>query len=416
MVGSDSALVLIHDAIDDLLNNNTDTALTHLSMARKQLELPDHVNTSAISLNKTSELNAMFVDSANGQVNETAIREQNYPPFFNQGKHDEYCYTSGYENGGRVFFNVTTEQDCLIREQVGTTSGYYVGFVHGCQAAGQFQDTCVFYAKTSLESEPQAQVQGQVNVTAIQEQNFPPFFDPGYLEGDDYTCYSNGYNDGTQISYSQVEDEECGHYFGGFVNGCQATGRTETECAGIPSATSETTDAQQIGISNMTGNITSEEYCEDFDGDGFCDITHLADGTTMIEDQEEIERFKEGNDGMPETQQRQQPGGSISVPVQPQQNRINWGAICRNPIVDSFISEPCDSLTSPDGFTLTSRGHRVLACLGVGGIATILAPEILASVRSLGPAVGCGSNTGGEPSPLGQGNPLGTMLGGLIRK
>lgn len=99
-----------------------------------------------------------------------------------------------------------------------------------------------------------------------------------------------------------------------------------------------------------------------------------------------------------------------------QQNRINWGAICRNPIVDSFISEPCETLTSPDGFTLTPQGGQVLRCVGVGAVATLLAPEILASVRSLGPAVGCGSTVGVEPSPLGQGNPLDTMLGGLFRK
>ena len=102
--------------------------------------------------------------------------------------------------------------------------------------------------------------------------------------------------------------------------------------------------------------------------------------------------------------------------VHPQQNRINWGAICRNPIVDSFISEPCETLTSSDGFTFTPRGQRVLACLGAGGVATLLAPDVLASIKSLGPAVGCGPDTGGESSPLGQGNPLDTMLGGLFRK
>jgi len=41
--------MLISDAIEDLQNNNTDTALTHLSLASKQLELP---TTSAVSLNK----------------------------------------------------------------------------------------------------------------------------------------------------------------------------------------------------------------------------------------------------------------------------------------------------------------------------------------------------------------------------
>ena len=177
---------------------------------------------------------------------------------------------------------------------------------------------------------------------------------------------------------------------------------------------------QQTSASNMTSDF--EEYCEDFNDDEFCDITHLSDGTAIVEDQEEIERLKEGNDGLPDTQQQQrqqQPRGSIPLPVQPQQNLINQGAICRNPIVDSFISEPCETLTSPDGFTLTSRGQRVLVCLGVGGIAAYLDREILASIKSLGPAVGCGTGTGaqtGEPSPFGQGNPLDTMLGGLFRK
>jgi hypothetical protein len=55
------------------------------------------------------------------------------------------------------------------------------------------------------------------------------------------------------------------------------------------------------------------EYCEDLNGDGFCDITHLSDGTTMIEDQAEMERLKEGNDGSPDTQQQRQPSGSPYV-------------------------------------------------------------------------------------------------------
>ena len=81
---------------------------------------------------------------------------------------------------------------------------------------------------------------------------------------------------------------------------------------------------QQTSASNMTSDF--EEYCEDFNDDGFCDITHLSDGTAIVEDQEEIERLKEGNDGLPDTQQQQrqqQPRGSIPLPVQPQQNLIN---------------------------------------------------------------------------------------------
>ena len=39
------------------------------------------------------------------------------------------------------------------------------------------------------------------------------------------------------------------------------------------------------------------------------------------------------------------------------QNLINWGSICRNPIVDSFITEPCYTLTTPDGYTVTPEGE-----------------------------------------------------------
>lgn len=36
---------------------------------------------------------------------------------------------------------------------------------------------------------------------------------------------------------------------------------------------------------------------------------------------------------------------------------INWGAIYRS--FDSLIVEPCNTLTTPDGYTLTSEGQRV---------------------------------------------------------
>jgi hypothetical protein len=37
------------------------------------------------------------------------------------------------------------------------------------------------------------------------------------------------------------------------------------------------------------------EYCDDFNGDGFCDITYLADGSTIIENQKAIGAFKSSN-------------------------------------------------------------------------------------------------------------------------
>ena len=70
------------------------------------------------------------------------------------------------------------------------------------------------------------------------------------------------------------------------------------------------------------------------------------------------------------------------------QSRINWGEVCRNPLVDERILEPCETLTSPDGYTLTPEGQRVLKCIGGGILATLLGrPDLL----SLGPSVGCGN-------------------------
>jgi hypothetical protein len=71
--------------------------------------------------------------------------------------------------------------------------------------------------------------------------------------------------------------------------------------------------------------------------------------------------------------------------------RINWGEICRNPIVDFAIAEPCRTLTTSDGFTLTAEGQRVLKCIAGGGL-LLLADRSgawLAAAKQLGPAVGC---------------------------
>lgn len=82
---------------------------------------------------------------------------------------------------------------------------------------------------------------------------------------------------------------------------------------------------------------------------------------------------------------------------QPQQNPINWLGLCLNPLVDYVIIEDCYTLTTPDGYTLTSEGQRVLRCLAGGALVGILAPEILIQIRQLGPAVNCGG-LGGSSS------------------
>lgn len=81
---------------------------------------------------------------------------------------------------------------------------------------------------------------------------------------------------------------------------------------------------------------------------------------------------------------------NIPSTVLAQQNQellINWLELCENPLVDALISEPCHTLTTPDGFTLTKEGEKVLGCLG-GGTLAILAgiPEL----ATMGELVGCG--------------------------
>jgi hypothetical protein len=51
------------------------------------------------------------------------------------------------------------------------------------------------------------------------------------------------------------------------------------------------------------------------------------------------------------------------VSAQPSSSGINWLQICRNPIVDTLVVEPCETLTSPDGYQLTDEGRKVLVCL-----------------------------------------------------
>ena len=83
---------------------------------------------------------------------------------------------------------------------------------------------------------------------------------------------------------------------------------------------------------------------------------------------------------------------SSSSPIQQQQRSINWGQLCRNPIVDLLITEPCHTLTTRDGYTLTSEGERVIRCLAAGGVLLLYDPSgnTLGAAQVLGPAVGCG--------------------------
>lgn len=112
----------------------------------------------------------------------------------------------------------------------------------------------------------------------------------------------------------------------------------------------------------------------------------------------------------------------IPTQVMAQNNpRVNWYEICKNPIVDMAIAEPCSSLTTNGGYTLTPEGERVLACIG-GGAAAVLAgqPQLL----TLKNQVGCGSSqssiSSSAPSAADnlidsrQSDPIGNLIGSLF--
>jgi len=76
----------------------------------------------------------------------------------------------------------------------------------------------------------------------------------------------------------------------------------------------------------------------------------------------------------------------IYAQSQQQGKGVNWLEICRNPLVDALITEPCETLTTPDGYSLTPLGERVLKCI-TGGTLSVLTGS-----------AGCGGNNGSSSS------------------
>lgn len=105
-----------------------------------------------------------------------------------------------------------------------------------------------------------------------------------------------------------------------------------------------------------------------------------------------------------------------TVSAQSSAPRVNWGQLCRNPMVDAVVAEPCETLTTPDGYTLTPDGERVAKCIAGGGLLLLVDPsgQALAGAQTLGPAVGCGASTG-TTSSASSNNLLSGLLGLLTR-
>lgn len=112
---------------------------------------------------------------------------------------------------------------------------------------------------------------------------------------------------------------------------------------------------------------------------------------------------------------------ALTTSPAPTQAGINWLQLCRNPLVDTVIVEPCETLTTPNGYGLTPVGERVVACVLGGGVllAADQSRQALAAAQALANKAGfCGSGTVTSPSGSAPGDssndPLGNLLGNLL--
>ena len=123
-------------------------------------------------------------------------------------------------------------------------------------------------------------------------------------------------------------------------------------------------------------------------------------------------------------------GSFTFIQAHSQRSGINWWEICRNPIVDTLISEPCNTLTTNGGYELTAEGETVISCIAGGGTLLLIDPSgsTLAATKLLGSQVGCGGSSGqysnNDPisglvsnlmgSQNSQDDPIGNILSGLF--
>jgi hypothetical protein len=395
-----TAKIFIGDAIQALKKNDINTAIVRLNLAHQQLNSVNRSPSRTPSLTPpttTKDTEKTFAELAESIPNETssisnmtsAIKESlpqptpfnTYVQCTNLGNDGYYLETGIFVKHGRCLSyadtsftvgnmtgadNMTTENKGLTKPQ--TPIAPYSLPSNPPPAIKSYQSGLCLSPKTHYEIDVckgflDGSVAGKYDLQNGNRHsgsekfmgNPPSGFGNGYLVG-----YSDGYN-----------------YF------CPAETVNGTSCANT-NYTGENVTGYYYGGNNMTsGNMTS--------------------GSSV----------SSGN----YTYSNMTPNPIEHRQLVPQQNRINWGEICRNPLVDTLITEPCDTLTTPDGYTLTPEGERVLRCLAGGAVLGVVKPEALTAARALGPAVGCGgttTGTGGTQDNTGNNDMLGNILGKLL--
>jgi hypothetical protein len=130
---------------------------------------------------------------------------------------------------------------------------------------------------------------------------------------------------------------------------------------------------------------------------GYIDICTLTNGYGFLEGHATVFKIVNAQDGILTSQnieeqlqlakEKVESAKSAGAYGQPPSG-FNWLEACRNALVDPLITEPCESLTSPDGSQLTDEGRKVLICLGGGALGKLMGLSD-ADFQSLAPLGGC---------------------------
>jgi hypothetical protein len=124
---------------------------------------------------------------------------------------------------------------------------------------------------------------------------------------------------------------------------------------------------------------------------------------------------------------------------------INWLEICKSPMVDAVVVEPCETLTTSGGYGLTAQGERVVGCILGAGVLLYAYPTAFYTAQELAKKAGLcagmtaplttnpnnnalgsssssdplgnllsGLTTGNSPSSGSSNDPIGNLLGNLL--
>ena len=84
--------------------------------------------------------------------------------------------------------------------------------------------------------------------------------------------------------------------------------------------------------------------------------------------------------------------------------------------MDAVVAEPCETLTTPDGYTLTQEGQRVMGCFLGAGLLLAADPtgNTLLSVTTLAQSAHLCGGISAPPSGVQKNTPLDNLVNNLF--